>query len=397
MFSSEIGKVLKNLIYVSLGYGYIYLLGYIFHFFVSRRLGTVDYGEFMVLYSLMMVVGNLTALVGTITVKSVVENFEQKEGVLRYLRGFSLIFGGGVVVIGLISSPFIQQFLKISYLPYVWLVAITWLFMFMVAVERGYLQANNRFGLVAFQSSLELTLRLLTAVALFYLGFNIFGAIFPSTLSIFISVIILLGINRKFFGYMKAIPIKKMFRVALYASPSGFFTYADDLFIRRIFDEHTAGLFASASIVGKAFIWLSLTLFSVFFPRLIEKRASPKEFKRLSFLAFAVVVLIFVTGEVLLLLIGERLFLFLFGDKFIQGFEFLPYYVIAVLPLALTLIFIGVSVSIERNLLLIYTHVLVFYAGFLLVNFSGVMDYMLYIFLVNVFFLVVYLFKLFRL
>ncbi len=388
--------MLKNLIYLTLSYGYIYLLGYVFHFFVSRKLGTAGYGEFMVLYSLMMVVGNLTALLGTVTVKSVVENFEFKEEVLRYLRLFSFGFGLLVSSAGIILSPFIKEFLKISYLPYVWVVAATWFFMFPIAVERGYLQANSRFGIFALQSSGELTLRLLLAVILLWSGFKVFGALFPSTAALVVSVVVLLGINGNLWGRLKRIPFKKMIKVALYASPSGFFTYADDLFIRRVFDEHTAGLFASASIVGKAFIWLSLTLFSVFFPKLIEKRNEPKEFKRLSLYALVLVVAIFLVGDLLVLLIGEPIFLFLFGEKFLQAFEYLPLYVIAVLPLTLSLIFIGISVSAERNLKLIYLHIFSFYAGFLLVEFGSVEDYMSYIFVLNASFLILYLLQLAR-
>ncbi len=386
----------RNLIYVSLSYGYIYILGYIFHFYVSRKLGPAGYGEFMVLYSLMMTVGNLTSLLGTVSIKGVVENMHHKEEILRYLRLFAIVLGVMVASTGAILSPLIADFLRITDLTYLWFISLAWLFMFPVAVERGYLQAQERFGVVALQSSGELTLRLLLAIFFLQVGLGISGALLPSTLSILTSFLVLLLVNNSFLGKLRKISFRYMFKIVLYASPSGFFTYADDIFIRRIFDEHTAGLFASVSIVGKAFIWLSMTLFGVFFPRLIAVKENVDKFRKFSLLAVLMITSIFLLGDLLLILIGERIFLFLFGDKFHEAFDYLPYYVISVYPLSISLAFIGISVAVERNLKLIYLHLFAFYTGFLLLDFDGIQDYMLYIFILNSTFSVIYVWILLR-
>ena len=186
----------KNLSYVSISFIYVNILGYFFHFYVSRKLGPEGYGEFMVLYSLMLTVGNISSIFSIISVKNIVENFNEKEKILRFFRIFGLLIGGGITLIGICLSPLIKEFLKISYLPYVWVVSLCWLFIFIVAVEKGFLQANNQFGVFAFSSAFELTVRLIFAVILLSSGFYIWGAIFPSLFGIMSVLIFLLVVNK---------------------------------------------------------------------------------------------------------------------------------------------------------------------------------------------------------
>jgi O-antigen/teichoic acid export membrane protein len=94
---------------------YVNILGYVFHFVVSRKLGPELYGEFMVLYSLMLTVSSLSGIYPNLTIKVVLENKEQKYEILRFIR---IITGltGLIFFIGLtISLPFIQSFLKITH------------------------------------------------------------------------------------------------------------------------------------------------------------------------------------------------------------------------------------------------------------------------------------------
>jgi len=384
----------KNLSYVSLSFLYVNILGYIFHFYVSRKLAPEGYGEFMVLYSLMLTVGNISNIFSIISVKTIVENIENKYETLRFLRLFSLSAGCVLVFLGVLLSPFIKTFLKISYLPYIWVVVTTWLFMFSIAVERGYLQANDRFGITAFSSAFELTVRLVITVILMYLGFYIWGAIFPSLFA-FISVLIfLLAVNQNFFGKIKKINMKKILTVAAYSSPSGFFVYMDDIFIKRIFPPDIAGYYASASILGKALIWFSITLFSVFFPKIVAAKEI-KEFKSLCWKIILLIIGIFLLSDLTVVIAGKKFFLMLFGDKFKSGFAILPFYIISVLPLTISTVFIGINTAKERYLKIIYFQLILYFSGFILINFKTVFSYLFYIFLLNLLFVLIYFYNTF--
>lgn len=382
----------KDISSVTLAFFYINILGYVFHSIVSRSLGPVGYGEFMVLYSFMLTVGNITGLLGTVSIKTVVENFDRRYEYLRSLRMLGVILGIIFSVSVSILSPILKDFLHVSSTYYFFIIALVWLGMFMISVERSFLQSIGKFPLFALCNSAELTLRLICAIVLLYFGFKVGGVLFSSFVGIFIILLFLLWFNRELVGNRPKLNLRKMLKIALYVSPSGFFVYADDIFIRRIFDEYTAGLFASASIVGKILIWLTMTLIGVYFPKFVQSRGD-SSLKKFILQMSGLIVIAEICGQLGIFLIGKPLFMLLFGTKFESAFAFLPSYFFSVMPMLFNIIFISVATAIEKGIILIYTHLLCFYLGFLVFNFYSVRDYLEYIFLINLAFTITYFYS----
>lgn len=380
----------KDISSVTLAFFYINILGYVFHSIVSRSLGPAGYGEFMVLYSFMLTVGNITGLLGTVSIKTIVENFDRKYEFLRSLRLMGallgIIFATGILVI----SPILKDFLHVSSSKYFFIVALVWLGMFMISVERSFLQSIGKFPLFAMCNSAELTFRLISAIVMIYLGLEVGGVLFSSFVGIFFVLLFLLWFNGEITGSKASLSIKKMVKVAFYVSPSGFFVYADDIFIRRIFDEYTAGLFASVSIVGKVLVWLTLTFLGVYFPKFVEAKGR-SNLKKFIFQMFGLIVLAELGAQIVVFLVGKPLFLLLFGTKFEGAFQFLSYYLLAVLPLLFAIVFISIATAVERGFFLIYLHLFCFYLGFLIFSFKGINDYLNYIFMLNTIFVLTYL------
>lgn len=380
----------KDISSVTLAFFYINILGYVFHSIVSRSLGPAGYGEFMVLYSFMLTVGNITGLLGTVSIKTIVENFDRKYEFLRSLRLMGallgIIFATGILVI----SPILKDFLHVSSSKYFFIVALVWLGMFMISVERSFLQSIGKFPLFAMCNSAELTFRLISAIVMIYLGLEVGGVLFSSFVGIFFVLLFLLWFNGEITGSKASLSIKKMVKVAFYVSPSGFFVYADDIFIRRIFDEYTAGLFASVSIVGKVLVWLTLTFLGVYFPKFVEAKGR-SNLKKFIFQMFGLIVLAELGAQIVVFLVGKPLFLLLFGTKFEGAFQFLSYYLLAVLPLLFAIVFISIATVVERGFFLIYLHLFCFYLGFLIFSFKGINDYLNYIFMLNTIFVLTYL------
>ncbi len=384
----------SNLSYVSISFIYVNILGYVFHFYVSRKLAPSGYGEFMVLYSLMLTVLNVANIFNVVTVKTIVENVRDKEKILRFLRIVGIITGILLAILGAIFSPAIKNFLRISKLSFVWIVVGTWIVLFIIAVERGYLQAKDRFGIYAFSSALELTIRLLLAIVFLNMGYNISGAISSSLSAFVIILIFLLVINKNIFGRIKTIPLTKILKISAYASPAGFFVYLDDIFIKRIFSPELAGFYASSSILGRALILFSLTLFSVFFPKIVASETMT-EFKKLCLKAIMLIVAIFIVSDIMVLIFGEKIFLLLFGAKFKNAFSILPRYIIAVLPLTISTVFIGINTAKEKYLSLIYLQLIIYILGFIILKFNNVYSYISYIFFYNFIFVFIYSYLIF--
>ncbi|WP_051654281.1 hypothetical protein [Persephonella sp. KM09-Lau-8] len=378
----------KHLSYVSLAYVFIYIGGYIFHFIVSRKLGPIEYGKFIVLNSLLLTVGNVAGILNTISVKKLVE-YKSNPDILRYFRIIALLLGIFFFSIGSLFAKNIAHFININKSIYILFIAIGWFFVFFLAVERAYLQSQEKFSLYSFSIIFELFFKFVISIGLVYLGFKIHGILIGVVISLFLAFIFLIYQNDNIFGSIKALPLKRLIFLAMYASPVGFFVYIDDLFLRRIFDEHTAGILASTSILGKAFLGFCLILMSVFFPKFVEYKTSPK---LLNFLIkyVSIVLILFILVEIFVVFWGKELFLILFGNKFILGFEILPYYLIAILILIFTIILMNIFIAIEKGIYLIYINLFVYFIGFLVLPISSVKEFITYIVLINSVFLFIY-------
>ncbi|MGB9873914.1 MAG: hypothetical protein ACPLRS_02985 [Hydrogenobacter sp.] len=380
--------MIKNLSFVSFAFLYANAVGYAFHFFVSRHLGVHGYGEFMVIYALMLSVGNFINLLSTPVVKELLRNWQELRNVLSYLRLLSLLFGCSILIIGIAFSELLREFFRISKAQYFWAVAGVWFLQQMLVIERAYLQSLEKFSLLALSVVFEQSVRLLTVV--FFVNLGIIGVLFSFIFSTFSALSMLFGINGVFFTKPKKISLLSLIKGSLFTSPVGFFVYADDLFIRRIFEPSVAGLYASVSLVGKVFIWLILTFMTVFFPKFVmyaqKEKLMISFIKRVLFLVFSA----FIFFEVSLIFVGKYLFVFLFSEKFLPAFTYLPFYLFAVFFLTLTLVFIYLLTALGTKLWLPYLHLFVYYTGFLILPFGSVWWYMFYIFFLNLCFLPLY-------
>jgi len=381
----------KNLTFISLAFVYTNILGYLFHLYVSRRLSPVGYGEFIVLYSLMLIGGNIANIFIPVTVKELIDSSEQKIQVFCYLRRFSLLIGSIFCIIGLFLSPFLTKILNISSYFHIWIVCLCWLIMFILSVERGFLQAKEEFGLHAISVSIELTFRLISAFILLYLGFKVIGAISSSFIGLLIALIFLFFINKNIFGLSKKVSLKSIISTAMYISPASLIIYADSLFIRKIFDPYYAGIFASTSILGKGIIGFCTSCFSVFFPKFVKLRFS--NFKNFFIRSFLFVCIFYLAVEALFLFFGKIIFLSLFGKEFFEGTKYLCTYINFTFTVTLSILAINAFTVLRKKIYLIYTHLFVYYlscASFIYFSKATITSYIWCLSAVNIAFLICY-------
>jgi O-antigen/teichoic acid export membrane protein len=380
--------MIRDLSFVGVAFLYANAVGYIFHFFVSRHLGTYGYGEFMVIYSLMLSVGNFINLFSNSLVKELLKSGQGMKSELSYLRCLGLLLGFFILMLGMAFAEPVKDFLRISKAQYFWIVAGIWFIQLLLVIERAYLQSLERFSLLAFSVFIEQSVKLLAVFFLINLG--VFGVLLSFFVSMFSTFGLVLSINRAFFVGLKRVSILSLVKSSLFTSPVVFFVYADDLFIRRIFDPHTAGLYASVSLVGKVFIWLIITLMSVLFPRFVMYAQKREKVGSLLRRALFWCFFVFIVFEVSLIFVGKYLFVLLFSEKFLTAFTYLPFYLSAVLFLTFTLIFIYLLTAFGKHIWLPYLHLFLYYGGFLSLDFKNVWWYIFYIFSINLCFLPLY-------
>lgn len=384
--------MIKSSIILAVMFAYINILGYILHIFIARKLGPVEYGEFMVVYSLMLSIGFLSSTYSTITIKSILNQDKIRYDIFRYLRLISFITGLFFLFITVLLSGYLSDFLRI-HREHIIPVGLVLLVMFSASVEKSFLQATEKFGLYAISNSSELTLRFVFAIFSLYVGYKIGGLILASFFSILLILFFLYFKNGYIFGKVSKISLKTVLKLTVLIAPSGLLIYADDIFVRKIFDDHTAGLYASASIVGKGLTWFYMTIFSVFFIRIIKNVI---EYKKLLFKFFSFVLILSLIVEFLILVIGEPIFIYLFGQNYKNALPIFKIYIPLNIPLILNIAMVSANIGVEKFTGLIYLHIFTYYLGFLLVHFQTPYDYLMYICSANIFFMVLYMFKMFK-
>ncbi|MCS7214655.1 MAG: hypothetical protein RMI30_02400 [Thermodesulfovibrio sp.] len=386
--------LLRSATYVFSAFIYLNFFVYLFHSIIAKKLGPEGYGEFTVVYSFMFVVGYLTSLLITVSIKNIIENFSRRYEFLQSLRLVGLLAGVLFALLGFSMAEIIRDFLNVKESYYFHIVSLSWLVLFVLVVEKSFLQATDKFGVFALCNGAEITIRVIFAYLLLQFGFRVEGALFSYLMGIIFVLIFLLIRNGGFHFKRAKLDISKIIRVALYASPMGFFIYADDIFIRRIFEQNTAGIVASVLTVGKFLLWSVIALLDVFFPKFVETKGSFL-FKKHVFQLFIIAIFIEFVMQITMQLIGENFIVLIFGERFKSAYMYLSTYLFALLPLVLSIVFINVAIALEKGILFIYIHAICFYLGFLIFKFETVDNYLRYIFAINLPFLIFY-FYLFR-
>lgn len=384
-------EMLRNSFYVYSAFIYLNLLVYVFHSILGKSLGKEGYGEFSVLYSVVFAVGYLASILSTLSIKTIVENFEKRYEYLQSMRFLGLIFGLAFAIFGVIFSGYLRDFLRVSENYYFYIIGSSWFVLFQVVVEKSFLQATGKFGIFALSNVIEMTGRVLFVYLCINFGLKVEAGIIAYLFGIIVVELLLLLINRNWRLKRPKLDLKRLFKIALYAFPVGFFIYSDDLLIRRIFPPDTAGVYASVSVFGKFLLWSVLALMEVYFPKFVaSKRDGTLRKYLIQF--FSIAIFFELLFQFFTALTGRYLFNLVFGNEFIIAYEYLPKYLLSVLSLIFVLIFINLATALEKGIQIVYSNLICFYGGLFIIKFSSIEEYLLYLFAVNFCFVLIYLY-----
>ncbi|MAG52808.1 MAG: capsular biosynthesis protein, partial [Nanoarchaeota archaeon] len=169
-------KFLKDNFVLFIGIFILNVLGYVFHFYVGRKLGPGDYGTFGSLLSIIYIIAMpLTAIQTSITKFVSTFKAENEDGKIAYLLTQSLrkmaLFGVIIFIAFLALSPFLADFLRIDSLIPFFVLAFFLLFSLFIPIVRGVIQGLQQFKLLGISYITEGVFKLGTGVILVSLGF----------------------------------------------------------------------------------------------------------------------------------------------------------------------------------------------------------------------------------
>jgi len=340
---------------------------YLFQFFMSRHLSVADFGAMNSLLSLLMITGVPAMSILLVSAKYV-SNFKAAAEVEK-IRLFQrkvlkrlTSYGSGLVLLMLLSTPWVAGYLKIdSYAPVI-IMFLLILFSFLIPVNLGVVQGLQRFLTLGFLGGFSGFSRLVFGILLIVLGFSLNGAmtaILLSSLTLFLMPFYFLrdipasdpgvddlGIGvKRIIGYSTPVVLSSLGIMAL--------TNMDLILVKHYFPAEQAGVYASVAVLGRTVFYFPGVIVMAMFPIVSESYALSKNPSHLLKKALGVTILLAGLGLIVLLIVPDLMLSFLFGKTFSQGASLLRMFSIAMFFVALTNILANFYLAIERRWFLV--------------------------------------------
>lgn len=339
------------------------ICNYLFQFFMSRHLSIADFGAMNSLLSLMVITAVPAIsilLVSTKHISNFKANEEHEKIRLFRKKVFKKLisYGTAIVVLMLLASPWVADFLKINSCIPVIIVFLLIFFSFLIPINLGIVQGLQRFLPLGIWGSLAGVFKLFFGIILVALGFRLNGAmmaILLSSLALFImpfhylrnlprgdSQLDDLGIGfRKILTYSLPVVLSSLGIMAL--------TNIDLILVKHYFSAEQAGIYASVAVLGRTVFYFPGVIVMAMFPIVSESYSLKKNPSHLLKKAIGITILLAGSGLIVLLGVPDLMLSFLFGKTYSGGASFLRIFSVAMFFMAVNNILANFHLAIERK------------------------------------------------
>ena len=325
--TSEISGVRAGAI-VFVGIGVANLGNYVFHLLSARTLGPSSYGDVATLAALTGIValplGGVQIFVARHVAALAANDRPLNDD--TYVSAFSgacLLAGSALTGVLLLLAPLIQRALSIGSL---WAVVFTVLFTapsFLAPALLGAAQGRQRFLLVALGMGAPPVVRIVLVSGLLAAGFGVRGAMAATFLSAVIGVLILLVPLRHALAPARAWRprVSRQDLVALLPVVGGLLAItalsSDDLVVAKaVFNSHQAGIYGSASLIGRVILYLPAAIVTVLLPKVSSRVAAARDTSDILVQSLAVTAAFCIAAAAIYALVPHLIVRIAFGEKY---------------------------------------------------------------------------------
>ena len=326
------------------------LLGYVFQVLMGRMLSTEEYGLFNAMMALFVVLGApLGTLMMVISRKISEYRTRQDSGSITHLY-YSISIRTAIVVafilgVYLFFAPQIQFYLKAPNIIPVYLLGVLLFLTFLPFINNAFLQGLQRFIWLSATGSVTVLLKIIFSAVLVWLGYGVAGAIGGVALAVIAGWLITYGALYRALAEGRGLKfqtahlsIKPALPVLVANVAFATMTQLDIVLVNYYFPAHEAGLYAAASILGKAVMFLPGGIALALFPMVAENHARSQSSAHLLLQAVGMTTLLSGASAVFYFLFGEEIIALLYGEDYRGAGEILKFYGFAILPMALVLV-----------------------------------------------------------
>ena len=295
-------ELVSGSFYLFIGTIFSAFFAFLLNLFFARSLTKQDYGIYASLIALITLFTIPAQSLTPIIVKFAGDYFAKGEiGKLEkfYFKMTKLVIFLAVVIfiLFLIFSSVIKNFLNLDNYLYVPLVGLITSASYVAIVNMGMLQGVLKFFFISMTQILGAFFRILVGVALVFMGFRVFGAIWASFFAFLIAYLIgfipLRFLFKKSTDVNVVIPTRDLVEYAVptmiaILSLSSFISM-DVILVKHFFPPFQAGLYGGMALVGKVIFYFTGPIPAALFPLLIKRHARNLPFNRLFYLAMFLV------------------------------------------------------------------------------------------------------------
>lgn len=325
-------------------------LGYLFQIIMGRMLSVSEYGIFATIMAIFVLIG---APLGTLSmlVSRKVSAYRSIQYAHQRAYFFFMVHQKLIIasVISVITILFflesIQHFLSIEDSINFYLLILLLLVAFPLSVNNAYLQGLQYFKWLSLSGVLATSLKIIIAVLLINLGFGVSGAIGGVALSSFVILILTYVILRPSLNKVANNSNKKInlsFKVAIpvFIANVSFLimTQIDMVVVKHYFSSQDAGIYAAASTLGKAVMYLPGGIAMALFPMVAEKHAEGESSANFLIQATVLTFLLCSIGALFYYFYSFFFVVLIFGEEYMAAAEILKYFGFAMIPMALIMV-----------------------------------------------------------
>ena len=313
------------------------ILGYLFHFIISRHIPVTEYGELQTLIAISFIVGvsGTSILNFTIKYSSVFAKYQDYSSTQRFYRSIKK----RVHMIGLMStcaiialSPYLAKLLKLNDVIGIILVGIGVYFSLLSALITGVLTGWERFFEINVNGFLGAMFRLLIGLVIVYYipkGSFVLGAITVSSLFIYIHLQHYLHklfpyqkgyeTENKIKSYFPTLDIRKsLVPIFIYSSLMIVISNIEILLVKYFTTAEMTGYFGALNMIGKLLFAVNGSIIAVVLPMACAESHGGKKLNRNVLLSiYGAILIVSMTAIYVYWAFPEQVISMLFGNKYL--------------------------------------------------------------------------------
>ena len=262
---------------------------YLFHLLSARELGPASYSDVVSLLALAGLIGLPLGGVQVVVARTVARlaAADDAPGLRAFFRLGLVATGVVSVAVGLvivILSPLIQDWLGIGSLSAIVVTGALTVPALLTPVALGVAQGLQRFKLLSLSLAASTGVRLATLGVVLTLGFGVTAVLVATLVGSLIALVVpLTRLDDNLRGPRASRPTlsahaltTSLFPVVIGLLAITALTTADVIVAKAVFDDHDAGIYGSASLVGRVILYLPAAIVTVLLPK-VSARATRGE------------------------------------------------------------------------------------------------------------------------